>query len=47
MPTVFALGLDPAFVDPPDRPHPTPDLVRTFIDARLERLRSLGIAGQP
>lgn len=39
MPTVLALGLDPSFVDLPGL---TPDVVRAFLDAELERLRSLG-----
>ena len=42
MPTVLALGLDPAFVELPDSPSVTPDLVRAFIDSRLERVRALG-----
>lgn len=46
MPTVLALGLDPAFVELPDRPDLTPDLIRAFIEAQLERLRSLGYVVQ-
>lgn len=42
MPSVLALGLDPAFVSFPDTPGLTPDVVRAFIDAQLERVRSLG-----
>jgi putative intracellular protease/amidase len=42
MPTVLALGLDPAVVDLPDSPGLTPELVRSFIDAQLERLRTHG-----
>jgi hypothetical protein len=40
--TVLALGLDPAFGDLKDSPQLTPELVRAFIDAQLERVRSLG-----
>jgi hypothetical protein len=42
MPAVLALGLDPAFVELPESPSVTPDLVRAFIDAQLERLRGMG-----
>ena len=42
MPTVLALGLDPAVVDMPNAPGLTPELVRSFIDAQLERLRAGG-----
>lgn len=42
MPTVLALGLDPSFVDLSASPTLTPELVRTFIDAQLDRLRELG-----
>ena len=42
MPTVLALGLDPAFVELPDSPSLTPDLVRAFIEWQLERLRGAG-----
>ncbi len=42
MPTVLALGLDPAFVELPNNPAPSPAIVRAFIDAQLERLRGLG-----
>jgi hypothetical protein len=40
--TVLALGLDPAFADFTQFPQLTPDLVRTFIESQLERLRGLG-----
>jgi hypothetical protein len=40
--TVLALGLDPAFADFTAFPHLTPEIVRTYIDAQLERLRGLG-----
>ena len=42
MPSVLALGLDPAFVDLPDDPGLTPELVRAFIESQLERVRALG-----
>ena len=40
--SVLALGLDPAFADLTPFPNLTPDLIRAFIDAQLERLRGLG-----
>lgn len=40
--SVLALGLDPVFADFAGFPELTPDLVRAFIDAQLERLRGLG-----
>src|SRR5690348_10118330 len=42
MPSVLALGLDPAFADYSNMPGVTPELVRAFIDSQLERLRGLG-----
>jgi hypothetical protein len=42
--SVLALGLDPACADLSAFPELTPDLVRAFIDAQLERLRGLGYA---
>jgi fluoroacetyl-CoA thioesterase len=39
---VLALGLDPAVVDLTPFPDLTPEMVRSFIDAQLDRLRSLG-----
>jgi len=42
MPTVLALGLDPAFVELPGSPSLTPELVRAFIESQLERLRGAG-----
>jgi hypothetical protein len=42
MPAVLALGLDPKFVELPNNPELTPDIVRAFIEAQLERLRGLG-----
>jgi hypothetical protein len=40
--TVLALGLDPAFGDFKATPQITPELVRAFIDAQIERVRGLG-----
>jgi hypothetical protein len=42
MPTVLALGLDPAAADMSEFPQLTPEMIRAFIDAQLERLRTLG-----
>lgn len=42
--SVLALGLDPVFADLSEFPGLTPDLVRAFIDAQLDRLRGLGYA---
>ncbi len=42
VPTVLALGLDPACVELPDAPNLTPQLVQAFIDSQLDRLRALG-----
>ncbi|HVW68592.1 MAG TPA: hypothetical protein VHB68_06430 [Steroidobacteraceae bacterium] len=39
---VLAIGIEPAFADLSAMPGLTADLVRTFIDAQIERLRSLG-----
>jgi hypothetical protein len=46
MPAVLALGLDPKFVELPNNPEFTPDIVRAYIEAELERLRSLGYTVQ-
>jgi hypothetical protein len=46
MPTVLALGLDPAFVELPDHPELTPEMVRAYIELQLERLRALGYVVQ-
>ena len=40
--SVLALGLDPSFADLKAFPELTPDLVKTFIDSQLARLRNLG-----
>jgi hypothetical protein len=40
--SVLALGLDPALADLTEFPNVTPDLIRAFIDAQLQRLRELG-----
>jgi hypothetical protein len=42
MPTVLALGLDPAQMDLSEFPQLTPALVQSFIDAQLERMRQAG-----
>jgi hypothetical protein len=39
---VLALGLDPVFADFSQMPGLTPELVRSYIDAQVERVRSLG-----
>jgi hypothetical protein len=39
---VLAIGLDPAFVDYTAMPGLTPELVRAYLDAEIERVRSLG-----
>lgn len=39
---VLAIGIDPAFVDFSAFPNLTPELVRSYIDSQVERLRSLG-----
>ena len=39
---VLALGLDPGCVDLGDMPALTPEMIRAYIDAQLERLRQLG-----
>jgi hypothetical protein len=46
MPTVLALGLDPAFVEFPDKPELSPAIVRAFIETQVERLRGLGYVVQ-
>jgi hypothetical protein len=40
--TVLAIGIDPVFVDFTAFPQFTPEMFRGFIDAQLERVRSLG-----
>ncbi len=40
--TVLAIGLDPVHVDFAAMPGLTPDLVRRFIDAEIERVRAAG-----
>lgn len=42
MPSVLALGLDPVHADFKEFPHLTPDLIKSFIDSQLQRLRGLG-----
>jgi hypothetical protein len=41
-PKVLALGLDPAAADPAELTGLAPELVRSFIDAQLERLGAVG-----
>ena len=40
--TVLAIGVEPRFVDLSAFPGLTPELVRNFIEAQIERLRALG-----
>jgi ribosomal protein S12 methylthiotransferase accessory factor YcaO len=40
--TVLAIGIDPGFADLAAFPQLTPELVRSYIDAQIERLRELG-----
>jgi len=40
--TVLAIGIDPGFADLAAFPQFTPGLVRSYIDAQIERLRELG-----
>src|SRR5262245_1173251 len=40
--SVLALGLDPVFADYSQMPGLTPALVRSVVDAQLDRLRALG-----
>jgi len=42
MPSVLAIGFDPAVVDLKDAPGISPEMVRSFIESQLERVRSLG-----
>jgi hypothetical protein len=42
MVTVLALGLDPDFADFRSMPGLTPELVRSYIDSQLARIRALG-----
>jgi len=41
-PTVLAIGLDPTFVDLSVFPQFTPELVRSYLDAQIEAVRTLG-----
>ncbi|MCA1400626.1 hypothetical protein [Bradyrhizobium sp. BRP56] len=41
-PSVPAIGLDPTFVDLSVMPQFTPELVRSYLDAQIEGLRTLG-----
>ena len=40
--TVLAIGIEPSFVDFSAFPRLTPELVRHFIEAQIEKLRALG-----
>ena len=40
--TVLAIGIDPVFVDYTALPQFTPEMFRGYIDAQIERVRSLG-----
>ena len=40
---VLAIGIDPALVDFSAFPNLTPELVRSYIDAQVERVRGLGL----
>jgi hypothetical protein len=40
--TVLAIGIEPAFADLAALPQLTPELVRSYIDAQIARLRELG-----
>jgi hypothetical protein len=40
--TVLAIGIEPSLVDFSALPGLTPELVRNFIEAQIERLRALG-----
>jgi hypothetical protein len=44
--TVLAIGIDPGFADLAAFPQFTPDLIRSYIDAQIERLRELGFAAE-
>jgi len=41
-PTVLAIGLDPRFADYSAMPQLTPELVRAYIEAEINRLREAG-----
>src|SRR5689334_9470205 len=40
--TVLAIGIDPVFVDYTAMPQFTPEMFRGYIDAQIERVRTLG-----
>jgi hypothetical protein len=42
MPSVLALGLDPTFVNPQAISGINPEVVRSFIESHLDRIRGLG-----
>lgn len=39
---VLAIGIDPAFVDLSGMPGFTPDMVRTYLDGQINRIRDFG-----
>lgn len=41
-PSVLAIGIDPAFADFAAFPQLTPEMIRGYIDAQIDRLRALG-----
>jgi hypothetical protein len=45
--TVLAIGIDPVFADFSDRPQLSAELVRSCIDAELQRLRDQGFVVVP
>jgi hypothetical protein len=47
MKTVLAIGIDPAFADYSKFPQLTTELVRSYIDAELQRLRDAGYEVMP
>ena len=44
--TVLAIGIEPSFVDFDAFPGLTPELVRSYIEAQIERLRALGFEAE-
>jgi hypothetical protein len=44
--TVLAIGIEPAFADFGALPGLTPELIRNYIEAQIERLRALGFDAQ-
>ena len=44
--TVLAIGIEPSFADFGALPGLTPELIRNYIEAQIERLRALGFDAQ-